>query len=229
MSTDLRLIIIGLIFMNSNLLGKQDYREVTRKSYDSTAFEYQENTLKLQPKVKVKAFLSYLSPNSKILDLGCGPGRDAKYFVGKGHRVVGVDISHQMIILARDSVSQADFIVSDIESLVLEDESIDAIWASASLLHVSKQAMPSVLTNLYRTLKPGGIFYVSMKKGIGEELKADKRYGEVEKFWNYVSEDELIDLLVKHGFWVIEQDADETYTPYQTHPWISIICKKKTL
>ncbi|MGA8164622.1 MAG: class I SAM-dependent methyltransferase [Waddliaceae bacterium] len=214
----LRLIVIGLVFMSRNLLGEEDYREITRQSYDRTASEYQENTLKLQPEVKAKVFLSHLSPNSKILDLGCGPGRDAKYFVDKGYRVVGVDISPQMIALARDSVPQADFIVSDIESLNLNCESVDAIWASASLLHVSKQAMPSVLANLYRTLKPGGIFYVSMKRGIGEELRADDRYGGVEKFWNYLSEDELADLIVEGGFQIIEQDTHEKSTIYQTHP-----------
>ncbi|MCB1112947.1 MAG: class I SAM-dependent methyltransferase, partial [Chlamydiia bacterium] len=137
-------------------MGEQDYREVTRQSYDQTAHEYQENTLKLQPEVKAKAFLSYLAPKSKILDLGCGPGRDSKFFVDKGYEVIGVDISPQMIALARNSVPQANFLVSDIESLKLNDESIDAIWASASLLHVSKKAMSGVLENLYRTLKPEG-------------------------------------------------------------------------
>ncbi len=228
MKTDLRLITLGLIFMNSILLGHENYREITRKSYDSTAAAYQAHTLKLQPEAKVKAFLSYLLPNSRILDLGCGPGRDSKYFVEQGHKVVGADISAHMIDLAREVVSQAEFIVSDIESLVLEKESFDAVWASASLLHVSKQAMPGVLTNLYRSLKPGGIFYVSMKKGMGEELKADERYGGVEKFWNYVNENELVDLLIKHGFRIVAKDINEIDSLYQTHPWISVICKKET-
>ncbi len=222
----LKSILLGLFSMGS-LMGEQDYREVTRQSYDQTAHEYQENTLKLQPEVKAKAFLSYLAPESKILDLGCGPGRDSKFFVDKGYEVIGVDISPQMIAIARNSVPQANFLVSDIESLKLNDESIDAIWASASLLHVSKKAMSGVLENLYRTLKPEGIFYVSMKKGSGEELQADDRYGGVEKFWNYVSEDELTQLLVEQGFQILETDTHQKSTSYQTHPWISVRCKKK--
>lgn len=209
------------------LLGEQDYREITRQSYDQTANEYKENTLKLQPEVKAKAFLTHLAPNSTILDLGCGPGRDAKFFIDKGHQVIGVDISPQMIHLAQDSVPQAQFIVSDIESLNLKNESVDAIWASASLLHVSKKAMPVVLENLYCTLKAGGIFYVSMKRGNGEEIKSDDRYGGVEKFWNYVSEEELKQILEKQGFQILESDTYQKSTSYQTHPWISVICKKK--
>lgn len=212
--------------MCESVFAEQDYRDVTRRSYDETAVQYQENNAKLQPEVKAKAFLSYLAPNSKILDLGCGPGRDAKFFVERGHKVVGVDISSQMVALARVSVPTAEFIISDIESLNLTPESVDAIWASSSLLHVSKQAMPGVLANIYRSLKPGGIFYVSMKKGTGEELKADLRYGGVEKFWNYVDEVELIKLLTNQGFQILEQETHEKSTSYQTHPWISVISQK---
>src|SRR5690606_28455233 len=96
----------------------------------------------------------------------------------------------------------------------------------ASLLHVSKQAMPGVLANLHRILKPGSIFYVSMKRGVGEELKADDRYGGVEKFWNFYSEDELADLLVGHGFQILKRETHQKSTSYQTHPWLSVICKK---
>lgn len=225
----IKLTIIGIVCMCKSLCAEQDYREVTRHSYDETAVEYQENTVKLQPEVKAQAFLSYLPSHSLVLDLGCGPGRDAKYFVEQGHRVVGVDISSQMIDLARASVPEAEFFVSDIESLDLSPESFDAIWASASLLHVSKQAMPGALTALYRALKPGGVFYLSMKKGEGEELKADHRYGGVEKFWNYVDEAELIDLLEDQGFQILAQDTHDKSTSYQTHPWISVICKKASI
>jgi len=217
---------VGILFLSGRGFSEPDYRVVTRQSYDNTASLYQQNTIKLGPEIKAKVFFSYLPPHSKILDLGCGPGRDAQYFVEKGHEVVGVDISPQMIALARESVPKAQFFVSDIESFHLDPESVDAIWASASLLHVSKQAIPNVLANLYRILKPGGIFYVSMKKGAGDEIKADQRYGGVEKFWNYVSEDELAHLLTKHGFHILEQETQKKLTSYQTHPWISVISKK---
>lgn len=212
---------------SKSLSEEQDYREITRQSYDVTAFEYQENTLKLKTEAKAEKFLSYLSSKSYILDLGCGPGKDAEYFIGKGHKLIGVDISPQMIQLARESVPQADFVVSDIESLSLKDDSLDAIWASASLLHVSKQAMPNVLTNLRRMLKPGGIFYISMKKGAGEEFTPDERYGGVKKFWNYVNEEELVNLLEGQGFQILNLETLEKSTAYQTHPWIAVVGRKQ--
>lgn len=123
----------------------------------------------------------------------------------------------------------AEFIVSDIESLSFEAKSFDAVWASASLLHVSKQAMPSVLAKIHSLLKSGGVFYVSMKKGQGEHIQADHRYGGVEKFWNYVDEVELISLLTAAGFEILEQEIHDKSTSYQTHPWISVFCRKTTL
>ena len=219
-------LILALSICMTALLNAQDYRAITRQSYDNSAAEYQESTTKLQPQEQAHAFLSRLSPNSKVLDLGCGPGRDAKYFTDHGHQVIGVDISPKMVALARDAAPQADFIVSDIESLSLQDNSLDAIWASASLLHVSKDQMPTVLAKLSRSLKPGGIFYLSMKLGDGEELTPDSRYGDVEKFWNYVTESELKTLLQAHGFIILEQTTTQKSTTYQTHPWISLITTK---
>lgn len=220
-----KLVLLGIACFGS-LRGEADYREVTRLSYDKTAVDYQGNSLKLKPEVKAKAFLSYVPTGSKILDLGCGPGKDAQFFIDSGYQVTGVDISPQMISLARRLVPKGEFIVSDIESLSLNAQSFDAVWASASLLHVSKQAMPSVLKQLHEALRSGGIFYVSMKKGDGEELTPDERYEGFEKFWNYVQENELADLLIEQGFEILEQNTHQKSSSHQTHPWISVICKK---
>ena len=203
-----------------------DYKERTRHSYDVTAEAYQANTVKLSPGVKTKDFLSWLSPGNKILDLGCGPGRDAKFFVEQGYRVEGIDISQHMIDLAKSEVPGGTFSVGDLEDLHFPKESFDAVWASASLLHVPKAAFSGTLQAIYSLLATGGIFYISMKKGAGEELKADERYGGVEKFWNYVDEEELARLLYEQGFHILEQRTLEKSTDYQTNPWISVICQK---
>jgi ubiquinone/menaquinone biosynthesis C-methylase UbiE len=226
MTIQLTMLSLCLLFIGS-LWGSDEYRQITRESYDQTADAYRKNTLKLQTDPKADRFLSYLGVGSKILDLGCGPGRDAKFFAERGYQVTGVDISPKMISLAKNSLPEGDFLVSDIESLQLNQSSFDAIWASASLLHVSKKAMPAVLTNLYEALKEGGVFYLSMKKGNGEECTPDHRYGGVEKVWNYVSEDELTHLLTDHGFKILEKNTHEKSTTYQTHPWIAIICTKE--
>lgn len=222
----LNFALLGLFLACANIYADEDSKEITRRSYNITAREYQKNNLKMQPGVKAQEFLHFLSPNSQILDLGCGPGRDARFFVERGFQVVGVDISDNMIELACNSVPEATFLVGDIEEIDFASESFNGIWASASLIHVSKGKMPIVLEKLYHILKPGGIFYVSMKMGSGEGITPDERYGGVEKFWNYVSESELLDLLTTQNFQILHTNIHEKSTSYQTHSWLSVICSK---
>lgn len=206
----------------------ENKKEITRNSYDATAIEYQANTLKLHPEIeiKVQCFLSHLSSKSKILDLGCGPGRDAKYFVQMGYSVVGIDLSSKMIDIAQASIPEAEFLVADIENFSFVEKTFDAVWASASLLHVPKQTLPQIIDKIHNCLKTNGIFYLSMKKGTGEEFKPDHRFGGVKKFWAFVEEAELVSILETCGFQILEQDTHDKLTAYQTHPWISVICKK---
>ena len=221
-----KLFTAALIALSATLIAEVDYKEQTKQSYDATAEDYHANTLKLLPEVKARSFLSHLPAQAKILDVGCGSGRDAGYFVEKGHAVTGIDIAPKMIGLARVLVPEATFAVGDIETTLFTMNFFDGVWASASLLHVSKQEMPAVLQKIHSTLKPGGVFYISMKKGEGETLQPDERYGGVPKFWNYMDDQELIAMLINQGFEILEHDVHEKSTSYQTHPWISVVCKK---
>ena len=202
-----------------------DHRDLTKKSYDSTAAEFHEKTAQLLQRTAARSFLSYLPARATILDLGCGPGRDALYFSDKGHHVIGVDNSPKMIELARARAKGALFILSDIETFDYQESAYDGVWASASLLHISKAMLPAVLNKIWKSLKPGGPFYFSMKEGRGERVEADQRYGGVEKFWNYVQEDELRELLTH--FEILQWSVTTPPISYQTHPRIDIICRRE--
>lgn len=115
----------------------------------------------------------------------------------------------------------------DIESLLLPKQSFNGIWASASLLHISKSTIPHVFSQIHSLLKEEGIFYLSVKKGSGEALIPDHRYGGVEKFWVYYEERELVSLLEGSGFNVISMATGEIRSNYQTHPFIRVFSKKE--
>lgn len=108
-------------------------------------------------------FLGHLSAGSHILDLGCGSGRDSKYFLDQGYQVTACDASQEMVKLASNHMGQEAFLLK-FQDLDFE-QSFEAVWANASLLHVPYDNLESILKKIHRALKPEGVFYASFKHG----------------------------------------------------------------
>jgi SAM-dependent methyltransferase len=119
-------------------------------------------------------FLSLVPAGGRILDAGCGSGRDSRHFLEQGYEVVAFDGSAEM---ARKA---SEFLGREVLHLLFEDmqfqDEFDGIWACASLLHVPKAELPEVLQKLANALKPGGFLFVSFKKGDAERRKEDGRF-----------------------------------------------------
>jgi 2-polyprenyl-3-methyl-5-hydroxy-6-metoxy-1,4-benzoquinol methylase len=107
-------------------------------------------------------FLEILPEGSRILDAGCGSGRDSKYFVDQGLDVVAFDASEKMVNHAREYAGVK------VEKLRFDQlqytEEFDGVWACASLLHVRKVEFVSTFQNLVNALKSSGVIYVSLKQ-----------------------------------------------------------------
>jgi ubiquinone/menaquinone biosynthesis C-methylase UbiE len=202
------------------------FEDITIESYDKTYKEYIDKADKLHPIEYSNKFSSMIKKDSLILDLGCGYGRDAKIFCENGYNVIGIDLSKNMIKEAKERVKNAKFFVMDLRKLDFEDNYFDAIWASASFLHIQKKEILKALKESYRVLKKGGIMYVSVKEGEGEILKTDLRYGKVKKFWAFYKENEIKEKLIKAGFTIIESSIEERMYEHQTNLFIKIFCKK---
>ena len=103
-----------------------------------------------------------------LLDLGCGYGRDTLHFSQLGHNnihVLGIDYSYQMLNHAKTMAPHAHYLNMDMRFLknVLVDQSVDGIWACASLLHLPKVDVVDVLKGLFVAVKVGGVLYLSFK------------------------------------------------------------------
>jgi len=207
-------------------MGEEDIT-TTIDSYDKTVGDYIKNADGLHPVKEAKRFLSYLDKHALILDLGCGPGRDAIIFTQKGFRVVGIDLSKKMIERAKTRFKSAEFKVMDVRKLKFSDGHFDGVWASAIFLHVPKKDVPATLKEAHRVLKKNGVFYVSAKEGSGEILKPDKRYpGDIKKFWSFFQEEELVNELKKAGFGVLDSYTEKQDNPYAKTRFINILCRK---
>ena len=152
-------------------------------------------------------FLSYLDKNSKILDMGCGTGRDSKYFKELGYLVKSIDGSLEMCKVAsrllNEEVEQLNFLDIDYK------EEFDGVFACASLLHLSNEDLLVVLKKISNALKENGILYTCFK--YGDSTRVDKG-----RFYNDMNEEKFINLLTNVEdlkilkTWITEQYKTDT-------------------
>ena len=134
--------------------------------YDANAVAFAEATRAVDMSALHARFLAHVPEGGRILDAGCGAGRDSKAFIDAGYRVRAFDASSCLALLAAEWIGQSvdvlDFTDFD------EQQVYDGIWACASLLHLPEREVPAILARLWCGLKPGGVFYLSFKHGDGE-------------------------------------------------------------
>lgn len=160
----------------------------------------------------IDRFLQFTS-GKRVLDLGCGAGRDAAVFRSKGCAVTGIDASPELFTVARQRLPGVDFRQCDFtEPLPFPAASFNGVWASASLLHLPKQQLPIVLREIKRVLSTGGIFFCSMKEGTGEKMLKDFS-GEGKRFFAFYTEAELCHHVQAVGFTILgsERQEDSAY------------------
>jgi SAM-dependent methyltransferase len=115
-------------------------------------------------------------PPFRILDLGCGPGRDLKTLRDLGHAAVGLEGLPRFAAMAREA-SGCEVLEQDFLRLDLPAAAFDGIFANASLFHVPTQELPRVLLELRAALRPRGVLFCSNPHGSNEEGWSRGRYG----------------------------------------------------
>jgi ubiquinone/menaquinone biosynthesis C-methylase UbiE len=109
----------------------------------------------------------------KLLDLGCGPGIHIKKYVERGAECFGIDLSNEMISLAKDYCPQANFEKGNIYDLKFEDDSFDIITASFVIDHVKD--LDKGVAEIKRVLRKGGLFIFSIPHPINEMFRDSKK------------------------------------------------------
>ncbi len=203
-----------------------NFQKITIESYNDTVEDYIKFTDGLHQFNESDLFVSHLSKNSIILDLGCAYGRDVAVFLKKGFRVVGIDLSKKMIESAKERVVDGQFYIMDVKKLKFEDNFFDGVWGSKIFLHLSKKDVKKSLQETHRVLKPNGIFFLSVKMGKGEKMLADIRYGGKKKFWSFFQKEEIEREVINAGFKIIKSELKKEKIAYDTNQDIQILCKK---
>ena len=131
--------------------------------YDDNAATFFASTVQADMTAHYTAFLQHLKPNANILDLGCGSGRDSKFFIDNGYAIEAIDGSLELCKIASEHIGKP---VRHLEFEELDyTEAFDAVWACSSLLHIPKEKLHKIFLKINHSLKKHGILYSSFKYG----------------------------------------------------------------
>ena len=155
----------------------------------------------------------------RILDFGCGPGRDLKVFHDLGHEAIGLEGAARFVELAR-SYSGCEVWYQDFLKLKLPAEFFDGIFANASLFHVPSQELPRILRELWATLKPEGVLFSSNPRGDDEEGWNGERYG---CYYNLKTWRQRV---TAAGFVEITHYYRPPGVPREQQPWLASVWRK---
>ncbi|HOC61177.1 MAG: class I SAM-dependent methyltransferase [Smithellaceae bacterium] len=178
----------------------------TTEYYNRNALAYYQQTVNLDISNRYHQFFKLIPQNGKILDAGCGSGRDSLYFKQQGYSVVSFDISKELVGLASGLIGQKVLHMS-FGDLDFENE-FHGIWASASLLHIPPEEMDDALEKLSRALKKNGVLYASFKYGNMERTDGGR-------FFNDYNEEKLNLLMNRNKnlkiekYWITEDVRED--------------------
>lgn len=188
--------------------------------YNENAKKYFDLTYNADMSIQYDHFLQYVKRDGKILDFGCGSGRDSLYFKNKGYDVTAIDGSKELCKIAREYTG------IDVKNMKFDEfndiDYYDGIWACGTLLHLHNSEILEVLKKLRDALKDTGYMFVALKNGKGEEQILDGRY------YNYFELNDVENLVE-----LIKMDIVEVYmsrsvsNPEETKYWNNFILKKR--
>lgn len=185
--------------MKKNLTIEQKKKYVI-DDYNDIVQEYTEEFFDDKSDEKyIDQFLQSLE-GKNVLDAGCGNGRDYKYINQKGFNVKGIDLSKEMLVIAKKMVPKVDFEVMDITNITYSDNSYDGIISNCSFFHIPVEELPKTLNSFSKILKPNGKLLLILQEGLCEAMIEEPFRKGVYIYINYFSVKQISELLLKHGF-----------------------------
>lgn len=191
--------------------------------FDKYAEQYAELTFSNILQYELNRFISFLPKNARIIDIGCGSGRDVQYFMDYGFQVVGIDASTNMINEAKKRVPNGEFEIMRFESLNFSEESFDAAWVLDAIPFLEKKSVENFLSSFYSILKKDAIVFISARQGVGETEIEYKKLGNSKLKVSFFYEEEIENLLRENGFEVLNLFTQEG----EDFTWINVYARKK--
>ena len=188
------------------------------ETYNKIASVYTKYTEDKLVQFQLARFESMLK-GKKILDAGCGCGRDVAYFLDDGYEAIGLDIAEKLLKEAKKRVPEGKFKKGDFRKTTFKDKSFHGIWSMASLFHTPKQEIIPTLKEFHRLLADQGIIYISVRQGKGEKEVKKEKYNNEPRTFYYYEKKEMEDLIREAGFRIVSSESNDI--------WVEIFAEKK--
>ena len=200
-------------------------RQQTIDVYNQQARGLSEKYRAMPPRVKDIELALSLAGNpkqSRILEIGCADGRDAKTMIDRASWYLGIDVAEELIKIARQNVSHGNFQVADAVDFHYPDN-LDLVIAFASFIHLDRVELSTIYKKLRRSLRKGGVIYQSLKYSpeYRSEVKADKFGPRQYFFYN----PDIIQALAGDGF-EIAHTRREIRKGLNHSDWVEVALRK---
>ncbi|MCJ0928909.1 MULTISPECIES: class I SAM-dependent methyltransferase [Acinetobacter] len=187
--------------------------------YNKHAEEFIASTFEVDMESLYQPFLAELPEGARILDVGCGSGRDTLAFKDKGYQIEAIDYSAELVKKAKEltgiEVRQQSFYELN------ESEKYDGIWACASLLHCDRDFLPEVMGHIFKALKPNGMCYMSFKYGNTDREKGGRSFTDLNEQQAHELIKQIDQALLLQQWITIDKRPD------RTEKWLNILIKKE--
>ncbi len=196
---------------------------VARTSYDTSADQFSQHYDQIGPRegdIELAFALAGSPEHARVLEIGCGNGRDAHSIVQRTNNYTGVDTSEKLLTIARRRVPRGNFVLSSATDFEYVGP-YDVVFAFALFRHMDLEEVTDVLREVYRSLRPGGVFYISSNYGLKyEPIDQQSPVGGTRRIYTYNP-----DIIRKHapaGLKHVYQTRDTV----DGHEWFEVALQK---
>jgi SAM-dependent methyltransferase len=191
--------------------------------YEASAGSFWEGTKGHDVSQNLQALLGAFPSGQRlrILDVGCGPGRDLTTLRDLGHVAIGLDGCAAFVKMAR-AHSGCEVLEQSLFELSLPSAGFDGVFANASLFHVPRATLPRVLRELFEALRPGGALFCSNPRAMG----AEREGWQGERYGTYLSLESWSALCEGAGLQLLQHFLRPPGRPAAEQPWLAMVLRK---